>query len=93
MLVIVGYLVVIGAIFGGFALAGGHMAALLQPVELLMIFGCHFLWGGSLLFSTNCNRCSVLVAARNHQHLIALKTMIPRKNIGWQISTSNMSQM
>ena len=39
MLVIVGYLVVIGAIFGGFALAGGHMAALLQPVELLMIFG------------------------------------------------------
>ncbi|MDO8208082.1 MAG: flagellar motor stator protein MotA [Gallionella sp.] len=39
MLVIVGYLVVIGAIFGGFALAGGHLAALLQPVELLMIFG------------------------------------------------------
>jgi chemotaxis protein MotA len=39
MLVIVGYLVVIGSVFGGFALAGGHLAALLQPLELLMIGG------------------------------------------------------
>lgn len=39
MLVIVGYLIVAGSVFGGFALAGGHMAALLQPVELLMIGG------------------------------------------------------
>ena len=39
MLVIVGYLVVIGSVFGGFALAGGHLSALLQPVELLMIGG------------------------------------------------------
>ena len=39
MLVIVGYIVVLGAVFGGFALAGGHLAALLQPVELLMIGG------------------------------------------------------
>jgi chemotaxis protein MotA len=39
MLVILGYLAVIGAVFGGFALAGGHLAALLQPVELLMIGG------------------------------------------------------
>ena len=39
MLVIVGYVVVVGAVFGGFALAGGHLAALLQPVELLMIGG------------------------------------------------------
>ncbi len=39
MLVIVGYLVVLGAVFGGFALAGGHVAALFQPVELLMIGG------------------------------------------------------
>lgn len=39
MLVIIGYVMVLGAIFGGFALAGGHLAALLQPIELLMIGG------------------------------------------------------
>ena len=39
MPVIVGYLVVMGSVFGGFALAGGHMAALFQPLELLMIGG------------------------------------------------------
>jgi len=39
MLIFVGYLVVIGSVFGGYALAGGHMRALLQPVELLMIGG------------------------------------------------------
>lgn len=39
MLVIVGYLIVLGSVFGGFALAGGHVAALFQPVELLMIGG------------------------------------------------------
>ncbi|MFY9317757.1 MAG: flagellar motor stator protein MotA [Burkholderiales bacterium] len=39
MLVIVGYVIVLGSVFGGFVLAGGHLAALLQPVELLMIGG------------------------------------------------------
>ncbi len=39
MFVLVGYFVVAAAVFGGFALAGGHLAALLQPVELLMIGG------------------------------------------------------
>lgn len=39
MLVLVGYIVVLGAVFGGFALAGGHLVALFQPVELLMIGG------------------------------------------------------
>ena len=39
MLVIVGYVVVALSVFGGFALAGGHLAALLQPIELLMIAG------------------------------------------------------
>jgi chemotaxis protein MotA len=28
-----------GSVFGGFAMAGGHLAALLQPIELLMIGG------------------------------------------------------
>ena len=39
MLVIIGYIVVSASVFGGFVLAGGHIAALLQPVELLMIGG------------------------------------------------------
>ena len=39
MLVIVGYLIVIASVFGGFAISGGHLASLLQPVELLMIGG------------------------------------------------------
>jgi chemotaxis protein MotA len=39
VLVIVGYIVVALSVFGGFALAGGHLAALWQPVEILMIAG------------------------------------------------------
>jgi chemotaxis protein MotA len=39
VLVIVGYLVVCASVFGGYALAGGHLAALFQPLELLMIGG------------------------------------------------------
>ena len=39
MLVLAGYLIVVCSVFGGFALAGGHLAAMLQPIELLMIGG------------------------------------------------------
>lgn len=39
MLVIGGYIIVIASVFGGFALAGGHLSSLFQPVELLMIGG------------------------------------------------------
>jgi len=39
MLVILGYIVIIISVFGGFALAGGHVASLWQPVEVLMIAG------------------------------------------------------
>lgn len=39
MTVIVGWLVVLGSVFGGFVMAGGHLAALFQPLELLMIGG------------------------------------------------------
>ncbi len=39
MLVIVGYIIVVLSVFGGFALAGGHLISLWQPVELLMIGG------------------------------------------------------
>jgi chemotaxis protein MotA len=39
LLVIIGYVIVLGSVFGGFAIAGGHLASLWQPVELLMIGG------------------------------------------------------
>jgi chemotaxis protein MotA len=42
MSVIVGYVVILGAVLGGFALAGGHIHSLFQPVELIMIFGSAF---------------------------------------------------
>ena len=50
MLVIVGYIVVVVCVFGGFALAGGHLAALFQPLELLMIGGGA---GGAFLVGNN----------------------------------------
>lgn len=39
MLVIVGYIVILLCVFGGFSLAGGHLAAIFQPLELLIIGG------------------------------------------------------
>lgn len=39
MLVLVGYVVVLASVFGGYALMGGHFGALYQPLELLMIGG------------------------------------------------------
>ena len=39
MLLIVGYIVVLGCVFGGFMMSGGHLAALWQPNELVIIGG------------------------------------------------------
>ena len=39
MFVILGYLVILGCVFGGFALAGGHLGVLWQPIEVLIIIG------------------------------------------------------
>ena len=39
MLVIIGYLIVVGAVLGGFALSGGHLGAIYQPLEFLIIGG------------------------------------------------------
>lgn len=39
MLILCGYIVVIIAVFGGYALTGGHLGALYQPAELLIIGG------------------------------------------------------
>jgi chemotaxis protein MotA len=50
LLVIIGYVVVLFSVFGGFALAGGHLHSLLQPIELLMIGGAA---GGAFLVGNN----------------------------------------
>jgi chemotaxis protein MotA len=39
VLVIIGYLVVILTVFGGFVISGGNLSSLFQPVELLIIGG------------------------------------------------------
>lgn len=42
MFVIIGYIVIMASVFGGFVISGGHLHSLLQPVELLMIGGAAF---------------------------------------------------
>lgn len=49
MLVIVGYIVVIVCVFGGYLLEGGHLAVLIQPIELMIIGGAAL---GGLLISS-----------------------------------------
>ncbi|MFT4192811.1 MAG: flagellar motor stator protein MotA [Comamonas sp.] len=39
MLIVIGYLIVLGAVFGAYAAMGGHWGALYQPFELLLIGG------------------------------------------------------
>ena len=42
MMVIIGWGLALFGVFGGFAMAGGHLAALFQPLELVMIGGGAF---------------------------------------------------
>ncbi|WP_293764154.1 flagellar motor stator protein MotA [uncultured Aquitalea sp.] len=39
MFVAIGYLIILGSVLGGFVAAGGHVAALMQPLEVVMIAG------------------------------------------------------
>src|ERR1700690_3886484 len=50
MLVIVGYIVIVGSVLGGYMAAGGHLAALVQPFELLIIAGGA---GGAFVVANN----------------------------------------
>jgi len=60
LLVIIGYIVVCASVFGGFALAGGHLAALFQPIELLMIGGAAL---GAFLVGNNNKAIKATLAA------------------------------
>lgn len=40
MTVIIGYVIIIACCLGGFAMSGGHLHVLFQPIEILIIGGC-----------------------------------------------------
>ncbi len=50
MIVIVGFIVVIGAVLGGFSMAGGHAGALIHPSEIVTIGGASL--GALIVMST-----------------------------------------
>ena len=50
MFVIIGYLIVLGAVFGGYALEGGSFKVLMQPIEVLTIAGAA---GGAFVVSNS----------------------------------------
>ncbi|MDA3921257.1 MAG: flagellar motor stator protein MotA [Salinisphaera sp.] len=52
MLVLVGYLVVLGSVLGGYMMVGGHLGVLYQPSEFIIIFGAGI---GAFLASNNGN--------------------------------------
>ena len=56
MLVIAGYVVVLAAVFGGFAAGGGHLSSLVQPFELVII-------GGAALGAFICSNSSKAIKA------------------------------
>lgn len=60
MFVIIGWVVVTGAVLGGFIMAGGHVAALVQPAELVSIGGAAI---GAFLVSNSPKVVKATVAA------------------------------
>ncbi len=58
MLIIVGAVIVMGAVIGGFLMAGGHLEVLIQPSEFIVIGGAAL---GSLLISTPLKVVGMLV--------------------------------
>jgi len=39
VLIVLGYIIVVAAVFGGYAMVGGHLGAMFQPAELVIIAG------------------------------------------------------
>lgn len=59
MFVIIGYVIILGCVLGGFLLAGGHLGVLMQPVEVLIIVGAAF---GSFLASNSLHTVKAAIA-------------------------------
>ena len=71
MAVLIGIVIVLGAIFGGYMLEGGFLGPLFQPYELLMIAG-----GGLGAFIISNDRKSMMArmfSDRNSANCSALK--------------------
>ena len=60
MFVIIGYVVILGCVLGGFIMAGGHVGSLMQPLELLMIGGATL---GSFFVANNSKIVKATVGA------------------------------
>lgn len=60
MFVLLGYFIVLACVFGGFAFAGGHLASLFQPVELVQIGGAAF---GAFFVGNNTKAIKATIAA------------------------------
>jgi chemotaxis protein MotA len=71
-MVIVGILVVIGCVIGGFIMAGGHLPILLQPPELVVIVGAAI---GTLIISSP----GLMRGRIKHVFAVAFKDTIPKK--------------
>jgi len=61
--------------------------------ELLMVAGHDLLRAFSFLFSAQSDRCPVLVTAGDHEHHIALQTVIAGEDVCREIGAGDMSQM
>ena len=66
MLILLGYLVVLGTVFGGYMMTGGHLGALYQPAELVIIASHRpdittYLLGSNAAAVVRHADCSVLV--------------------------------
>jgi hypothetical protein len=61
--------------------------------KLLMVSAGYLLRLFALLLSTKGYRGAVLVAAGDHQHLIALGTVVSGEDIRWKVCPSNMPQV
>jgi chemotaxis protein MotA len=82
MLLVLGYVVVAGAVFGGYALMGGAFGVLFQPVELLMIGGAAL---GTFLAGNNGKTIKATLKAlplllrtskHNRQHFLDLLALL-----------------
>ncbi len=66
MFVIIGFIIVLGSVLGGYAIVQGNFAILLQPAELLIIFGAGF---GAFIASNS--SFTLKLAAKGLGHMLA----------------------
>ncbi|RUT66113.1 flagellar motor stator protein MotA [Morganella morganii] len=63
MLILIGYIIVTGTVIGGYLMVGGHMGALYQPAEFVIILGAGF---------------GAFVVGNSGKSIIALGKVLPR---------------